>query len=286
MDGGCKQYQGRTTRTMLLSLPARPDLRKILILNPKGGAGKTTLATNVAGYLANQDRSVALMDFDPQQSSMRWLKKRPCSLPPIHGIAAHARDHSVTRSFQYRVPLSIEYLVVDTPAGIPPERLIDFTRGAHAILVPVLPSSIDIRAASELISALLLRAKLSRRMGRLGIVVNRARENTKAFKKLIAFLDRLSISAVTVLRDSQNFVRGGELGVSIHDMRPSEVHKDMGRWRELAQWLESRLDCPLTARDLYDPSAKSVRTANGVSPSQSGEEVAAQAGANVSALPV
>ena len=87
---------------MLLNISANPDLRKIVILNPKGGSGKTMLAINLAGYLACTGHSAALMDFDPQQTSMSWLKNRPDTLPVIHGIPAHKRDHSVTRSFQFR----------------------------------------------------------------------------------------------------------------------------------------------------------------------------------------
>jgi len=247
---------------MLLNLSAHPDLRKILILNPKGGSGKTTLAINLAGYLASTGRSVALMDFDPQQSSMCWLRNRPDGLPAIHGISAHQRDQSVTRSFQFRVPQDVEYLIIDSPAAVPEDRLIEFTLGAHAILVPVLPSAIDIQAASRLIAALLLRARLSRSMRRLGVVVNRARENTSAYRKLMSFLDRLSISVVSVLRDSQNYVRAAELGMSVHEMRHSEVRKDLARWRELIAWLEARVGTPLTSRDLLRPKVSvDVRSA-------------------------
>jgi len=236
---------------MLLSLPAHPDLRKIVVLNSKGGSGKTTLAVNLAGYLAKQGRRVALMDFDPQQSAIQWRAKRPKACPEIYGIPAHKRDHSVTRSFQYRLPREIEYLVVDSPAAVTDDRLLEFTHAAHAILVPVLPSAIDTRAASKLIAGLLLKAKVSRRMGRLGVLVNRAREHTTAYKKLQAFLDRLSISAITVLRDSQNYVRSGEFGLSIHDMRPSDVSADLHGWRALIDWLDSRTAKALTTRDLW-----------------------------------
>ena len=228
-------------------------LHRIVVLNPKGGSGKTTLATNLAGYLASSGRVVALMDFDPQQSSMRWLRIRPDTLPAIHGIPAHKRDHSVTRSFQFRVPPDIEYLIVDTPAGVSEDQLIRFTHGAHAILVPVLPSAIDIQAASGLIASLLLGAQVSRRMRRLGVIVNRSRENTIAYRKLMCFLDHLSISVVGILRDSQNYVRAAELGTSVHEMRPSDVRKDLARWRELTDWLEARVETPLTPRDLLRP---------------------------------
>ena len=245
---------------MLLSLPANPELRKIVVLNPKGGSGKTTLAVNLAGYLAREGKRVALMDFDPQQSAMQWLGKRPDSKPQIYGIPAHKRDHSVTRSFQFRVPRDIEYLIADSPAAVSDDKLIEFTHGAHAILVPVMPSAIDIRAASKLISCLLLRAKVSRRMGRLGVVVNRARERTVAYRQLRAFLNRLAITAVTVLRDSQNYVRAGEQGISLHEMRPGDVRADLQSWQMLTDWLQARTATELTYRDLW-PLARHQKAA-------------------------
>jgi chromosome partitioning protein len=243
---------------MLLSLPANPKLRKIVVLNPKGGSGKTTLAVNLAGYLADSGRHVALMDFDPQQSAMQWLGKRAQSQPVIHGMPAHKRDHSVTRSFQYRVPDEIEYLVVDSPAAVSDDKLIEYTHGSHAILVPVMPSAIDTRAASKLIAGLLLKAKVSRSMGRLGVVINRARERTIAYRNLKAFLNRLGITAVTALRDSQNYVRAGEQGTSIHEMRLSDVRADLETWLPLICWLESRLALELTPRDVWPLSARGI----------------------------
>jgi chromosome partitioning protein len=249
---------------MLPSLPANRDLRKIVVLNPKGGSGKTTLATNLAGYFAITGHSVALMDFDPQQSSMRWLENRPETRPAILGIPAHKRDHSVTRSFQLRIPPDIEYLIVDSPAAVPNDRLADYTHGAHAILVPVLPSAIDVRSASALIASLLLRAKVSRRMGRLGVVVNRARENTIAYRNLLSFLGRLSISTASILRDSQSYVRAAELGLSIHEMPPRETRKDLPGWQALTGWLDARVDVPLTERDLWRPDGTAEpKTATG-----------------------
>lgn len=198
------------------------------------------------------------MDFDPQQSAMQWLRKRADDLPAIHGIAAHKRDHSVTRSFQYRIPDEIEYLIVDSPAAVPDDKLIEFTHGAHAILVPVVPSAIDTRAVSRLIACLLLKVKISRTMGRLGIVINRARERTIAYRNLKAFLARLGISAVTVLRDSQTYVRAAERGISIHEMRPSDARVDLETWQALIRWLESRISTELTPRDLWPLSASAI----------------------------
>jgi chromosome partitioning protein len=239
---------------MLPNFPSHSDLCKIVVLNPKGGSGKSTISTNLAGYLASQGHRAALMDFDPQGSSMRWLQLRSNEYPAIHGIKAFEHDDTVTRSFKLRVPTEIRFLIIDTPAAISGHELIGFTRGVHAILLPVLPSDIDIHAASRLIRDLLLVAKVSRRMGRLGVVANRVRENTLGHRKLIRFLDHLSINTVGELRDSQNYVHAAEQGIGIHEMPRSRVQKDIERWQPILSWLETRLDSPITERDLHDPS--------------------------------
>ena len=241
---------------MRLSVPGHKDLRKIVVLNPKGGCGKSTLAVNLAGYLASRDNGVAIMDFDPQGSSMRWLKIRPDESAPIHGIDAFNVSSSATRSWQLRVPTNIRYLVVDSPASVPPENLAELTSGAHAILIPVLPSDIDVHAASQLMKDLLLIAKVSRRMGRIGVVANRVRENTLAYRKLMRFLQSLSISAVGVLKDSQNYVHSAESGLSIHEMQLSRVRADTERWQPIFDWLEEKLETPLTPRDFRRPKVK------------------------------
>ena len=237
----------------MLNVPGHPDLKKVVVLNPKGGSGKSTLVTNLAGMLASRGQRVAVMDCDPQGSSVRWLSRRDPAREPIHGIAAYEHDAAVTRSFQRRVPAEVRCLVVDTPAALRVQDLAAFTRGAHAILVPVLPSAIDIHAVTKLIEKLLLVAKVSRRMGRLGVIANRVRENTVSFRKLKIFLDRLDISTVCQLRDSQNYVYAAEHGMSIHELQPSRARKDLVQWQPLIDWLSLRLETPLTDRDLLAP---------------------------------
>ncbi len=248
---------------MLLNFPSHPDLKRIVVLNPKGGSGKSTLATNLTGFLSSQGHPAALMDFDPQASSMRWLQNRPGDRPEVHGLAAFETEQSVTRSFRLRIPPHIRHLVVDTPAAMRSQDLIEFTRGAHAILVPVLPSDIDIHAASRLVADMLVVAKVSRRMGRLGVVPNRVRDNTVGYRRLKRFLDRLSIVVVGELRDSQNYVHAAEQGLGIHEMQPSRVAKDVESWKSITSWLDERLGTQLTARDLYKPEpAKNLTSAD------------------------
>jgi chromosome partitioning protein len=127
------------------------------------------------------------------------------------------------------------------------------TSGAHAILIPVLPSEIDVYAASQLMKDLLLIAKVSRRMGRIGVIANRVRENTLAYRKLMRFLNSLSISVIGVLRDSQNYVHSAEQGLSIHEMRTARTKQDAERWEPIFAWLEEKLETPLTPRDFRRP---------------------------------
>jgi len=235
----------------VLKFEGSATLRRIVVLNPKGGSGKTTLAFNLAGYLASTGRRVAIVDMDRQGSSTRWLQNRASELPRILGISAADTQCVV-------VPDDIECAVIDAPAGLPGDQLIDHTCGTHAILVPVLPSDLDIHAASRLISDLLLKAQVSRRKGRLGIVANRVKVNTIAYRQLARFLNRLSIPVVGLIRDSQNYTRAASSGLCIHEMQPSRAGKDLAQWEAVTQWLESRLAKPLTPRDLLRPTEKSM----------------------------
>mgnify|MGYP002780929890 CR=1 FL=1 len=200
--------------------------RKIVVLNPKGGSGKTTVAINLAAYYASAGLSPTLMDFDPQGSTTRWLKKRLQDQPPIHGIAAYEKNARVTRTFLLRVPAGTQRVIVDTPAAVPAHDMPELVKGADAILVPVLPSDIDIHACSKCISDLLLVAKVRRNEGRIGVVANRVRRNTVVFNTLMRFLATLQIPVITTLRDSQNYVRAAELGYGIHEMGIARMGAD------------------------------------------------------------
>jgi chromosome partitioning protein len=222
----------------MLITPKRTNLNKIVILNPKGGCGKTTLSTNLASYYATRGPVPAVMDCDPQGSTMAWIERRPVSLPAIHGIAAYKRTMQATRSWQLRVPNETTNLIVDSPASLTSDDLREVTRDSSSILVPVLPSSIDIHAASRCIADLLLVAKVDRRDRKLAVVANRTRKNTKSFEKLMRFLDSLGIPIIAVLRDSQNFVHAAEEGIGICEMQPYKVRKDIVEIEKIVTWLD------------------------------------------------
>ena len=223
---------------MMLITPNRDNLNKIVIINPKGGCGKTTLATNLASYYAQQGPVPAIMDCDQQGSTMAWIERRPESMPEVHGIAAFKRTMQATRSWQLRVPHESTKLIVDSPASLSHEDFREVTRDACSILVPVLPSSIDIHVASRCIADLLLVAKIDRRDRKLAVVANRTRINTRSFDKLMRFLDSLGIPIIAVLRDSQHFVHAAEKGIGICDLPPYKVQQDMDQIDNIVAWLD------------------------------------------------
>jgi chromosome partitioning protein len=214
-------------------------MQRIVVLNPKGGSGKTTIAINLASFLASRGHRPVLMDHDPQGSSTRWVKKRQPNQASVHVIAAFEKDGRTTRAFQLRVPREATHVIVDTPAALEPRHLPEMTRDADKVIVPVLPSDIDINACSNCVRDLLLVAKIKRDENRLGVIANRIRRNTLIYQALIRFLHTLGVPIVATLRDSQNYVRAAQLGVGLHEMKGYVVQEDVEQWRPLTEWLET-----------------------------------------------
>ena len=212
-------------------------MQRIVVLNPKGGSGKTTIAINLASYLASRGHVPVLMDLDPQGSSVRWARKRKPSQPQVHVIAAFEKDSRTTRAFQLRVPDVATHVIIDTPAAIEARQLPDMTREADKVIVPVLPSDIDIHTCSRCIRDLLLVGKIRREDDRIGVIANRIRRNTLTYQALIRFLHTLGIPIVATIRDSQNYVRAAELGVGVHEMKSYVAQHDVEQWVPLVEWL-------------------------------------------------
>ena len=236
-------------RTLPVTHSARPLLR-IAVLNAKGGCGKTTLATNLAGYYAAHHYRTALLDADPQASSLHWLQNRGGQHAFISAINGTDRSLRVTRSFQMRVPPGTERLIVDSPAALDAVRLRELGHSADAMLIPVLPSDIDIHAASRCIADLLVTGHVEQRSERVAVIANRVKKNTLVYAKLERFLNSLGIPFVATLRDTQNYVHASELGVSIHELDSRTARQDARDWEALIAWLEQRVpqqNTPTTA---------------------------------------
>lgn len=216
-------------------------MQRIIVLNPKGGSGKTTVATNLASYYASQGKKTTLIDHDSQGSTTYWVEKRGDDLPAIQCISAYKQVQGVTRSWAMRTDPDVEKIILDTPAALDIGGFSDQLHKADAILIPVLPSEIDIRAVADCVANLLLRAKIRCREERIGVVANRAKVNTRVYKKLVSFLESLSIPFITTLRDSQNYVRCAEEGLGLFELKAeSRITPDLESWLPIIEWVESR----------------------------------------------
>lgn len=214
------------------------DIKKVVIFNPKGGSGKTTLSTNLASYYSSQGLKTALMDYDMQGSSTYWLSRRPEHLMSIQSIPAFKQANGMTRSFLLRLEPDVQRVIVDSPAGADVSAFRSTLSDADAILIPVLPSDIDIHAVTRSIADLLLRAKVTQRGQRIAVVANRSRTNTLIYRRLELFLHSLEIPFLTTLRDTQNYVKAAEMGIGIFEMKPYLVKPDLQTWQPLLDWLE------------------------------------------------
>jgi len=207
-----------------------------MTLNAKGGCGKSTLATNLASFFASSQNKVTLADLDAQQSSLEWLAARAEQRPPIHGLDA---CNEVLRA-----PRDTDVLVLDAPAAVHGSELTALVKRTGTVVIPVLPSPIDMRACAHFIQELLTVGKVSRQQTKLAVVANRVRENTLIYHSLEAFLKKLKIPFIATLRDSQNYIRAAERGLGIFEMAPSAVTTDLEQWKPLLRWLKSKRSQP------------------------------------------
>ncbi len=212
-------------------------MRSILVMNSKGGCGKTTLATNLAGYYAARGKSVTLVDYDPQESSIDWLDARGSDRAPIVGIAA-SRD-------AVRIPKNTDYVIMDSPAAVHGRPLAELVRKADIILMPVLPSPIDVRAARNFLNEVNKLRKVVNADVKFATVANRVRENTVAAHDLYEYLDALrlpngkKLPYLAVLRASQNYIRAAEKGLSIFEFAPVKTLPDRDQWVRIFRWINS-----------------------------------------------
>ena len=212
-------------------------MRTILVLNAKGGCGKSTISTNLASYYAfEEEKKVVLADYDPQGSSLAWLEARGEEWPEIEGVAAFKDDLRPARD--------TDILIIDAPARVHGKELTAMVRKADTILFPVLPSPIDMRAATDYMKEVKAVGKVERKQVKIGIIANRVRENTIIFSELFEFIKKLKVPYVATLRDTQNYIRAEERGIGIFEMAPSQVYQDLEGWEPLTKWLRSKRSMP------------------------------------------
>lgn len=212
-------------------------MRHVMVMNSKGGCGKSTIATNVASHFAAEGCKVALADYDPQRSSLDWLSARPADLPSIVGVAAC--DEGL-RS----VPRSTEILVIDAPARTHGPEMNELVRRAQTIIVPVLPSPIDMKACVSFMSELLELGKVQREQARLAVLANRVRDNTLMYAELDQYLGKLEVPYLSALRQSTNYLRAFQRGMGIFELPEYLAWPDWKQWEPVTKWLGSKRSQP------------------------------------------
>jgi chromosome partitioning protein len=212
-------------------------MRHILVANAKGGCGKSTIATSLAAYFASEGYATALADYDPQASALSWLEQRPEEYAPIVGIAGF---NDGLRA----VPRNTEYLVIDSPARAHGKELAELVKRAETIIVPVLPSPIDIKAAEKFVEELLGIGKVAEKKAKAALVANRVKENTLIFEELDEVLSKLKVPYVASFREAQNYIRAYQRGLGVHELPPYLAWPDWEQWDPLIEWLDSRRSMP------------------------------------------
>lgn len=199
----------------------------IVVANPKGGVGKSTVATNLAGALARAGHAVMLGDVDRQQSARQWLALRPPELPRIQGWDI-AKDEIV------RPPKGTTHVVLDTPAGLHDKKLDKVLAVADRVLLPLQPSLFDINASHAFLKEL----REHKRGAKVAVIGNRVREGTISADQLRRFLDALGVPVLTMLRDTQLYVQLAARGATLWDVAPSRAERDLEQWQPIVEWAQ------------------------------------------------
>jgi len=208
-----------------------------MVLNAKGGCGKSTLATNIASYFASEGAAVALADYDPQRSSLDWIDRRPANRPEIVGIAAFEEGLR-------HVPRNADIVVSDAPARSHGPELTNLVKHAETIVVPVLPSTIDMQATTTFLKELQSVGKVERKGVKIGALANRVRDNTLIFDDLDEYLTKARVPYIAALREAQNYVRAYTRGLGIFELPEYLAWPDWEEWEPLTAWLRSKRSQP------------------------------------------
>jgi chromosome partitioning protein len=207
------------------------NMKAVLLANPKGGSGKTTLATNLAGCLAARGEKVSLWDLDRQQSSLNWLTIRPADRPTIHRLGARDDDEP-------SIPRGSNWLILDSAAGLHGKNLKHALKLAQKVLVPVQPSVFDMAATSTFLQTLMAEKAIRKHRTFVGIVGMRVDPRTKAAATLEAFLAQFKLPVLAYLRDTQVYANAAFNGLSVFDLPDYLSARDLEQWQPLLDWLE------------------------------------------------
>jgi chromosome partitioning protein len=209
-------------------------MQTILVANPKGGCGKTTLAINLAAYLAGQNQRVVMWDLDRQKSSLDWLALRPAELPAITSLDAE-RDE-----IHPDIPDNNDWLVLDSPAGMHGKNLAHALKLAHKIVVPVQPSIFDMAATRDFLDRLMEEKAVRKHKAFIGIIGMRVDPRTRAAATLEQFLKQYELPILTYLRDTMVYVNAAFNGKSIFDLPQYLAERDLTQWRPIIEWVEAK----------------------------------------------
>lgn len=203
-------------------------LNTILVTNPKGGSGKTTLSTNLAGYFAQKGAHVVLSDMDRQKSATAWLQRRPEHLPIIHSMDGRGK---------HKDSMSADWTIIDSPAGLHGDKLSDAVKRADCVVVPMQQSAFDMGATQDFLGVLREEKAIRKEKTFVAMIGMRLDIRTKSAAKLMEFLENAGFPVITTIRDAQIYMQSAEQGASIFDMRPSIVKRDIQQWAPLLHWL-------------------------------------------------
>jgi chromosome partitioning protein len=203
-------------------------MKNILVANSKGGCGKTTFATNLAGYFSAIGDKVVLEDLDRQRSSSSWLQRRPSVLPTIYSYTEYEKN----------LVSKPDWIITDSPAGFRDEKLSDAIKKADCVIVPIQPSAFDMVASSDFLDILDREKAVRKHKTFVALVGMRVNFRTNATAALNEFMQYTGLPILANLRNSQVYATGAELGVSIFDLRPSFVAQDTEQWQPLLEWVK------------------------------------------------
>lgn len=206
-------------------------MRAVLVANPKGGAGKTTLATNLSGYFANQGNKTTLCDLDRQQSALRWMAFRDAALSPVNGYFGG-------NQIALNLPKEADWVVVDAPAGLQGYKLTDYIRAVDKVLVPLVPSIFDMAATEDFLNS--IRSEIRGQRAKVGIVAMRVDPRTRAAGMLQEFLTHFDLPIVAYIRNTQNYVNVAAAGATVFDPPRAKHRRDQEQWATLIEWLENK----------------------------------------------